>query len=126
MTARLNGVSSEIEIINPKGGVIMQEVVIAGGARTPIGAFGGSLKEVPLVSLGAEVIRTTLNRCRLRPVTSEAVLGSGPDRIRTDTMIELEKKYHDYDESFQPVQIDQVLLGNVLSTGQGKTSPARP
>jgi acetyl-CoA C-acetyltransferase len=120
MTARLNGVSSEIEIINPKGGVIMQEVVIAGGARTPIGAFGGSLKEVPLVSLGAEVIRTTLNRCRLRPVTSEAVLGSGPDRIRTDTMIELEKKYHDYDESFQPVQIDQVLFGNVLSTGQGQ------
>ena len=33
-----------------------KEVVVVSGARTAIGAFGGSLKAIPVVELGAAVI----------------------------------------------------------------------
>ena len=33
----------------------MPEVVIVSGVRTAIGAFGGSLRDVPVVSLGSLV-----------------------------------------------------------------------
>ena len=39
-----------------------RDIVIAHPVRTPIGAFGGSLKEVPAVQLGAAVVRETLRR----------------------------------------------------------------
>jgi acetyl-CoA C-acetyltransferase len=38
----------------------MKEVVIVSGARTPIGTFGGALKDMPAVKLGAIVIREAL------------------------------------------------------------------
>ena len=38
------------------------EVVICGAVRTPIGTYGGSLKDVPASDLGAAVIRETLLR----------------------------------------------------------------
>ena len=44
----------------------MKEVVIASAVRTPIGSFGGALKEVPAVDLGALVIREALRRAKLR------------------------------------------------------------
>lgn len=40
----------------------MREVVIAGGARTAVGTFGGSLKDSPPSQLGAVVIREALSR----------------------------------------------------------------
>jgi acetyl-CoA C-acetyltransferase len=39
-----------------------RDVVIAHPVRTPIGAFGGSLKEVPATQLGAVAVRETLRR----------------------------------------------------------------
>ncbi|ANB75872.1 acetyl-CoA acetyltransferase [Paraburkholderia phytofirmans OLGA172] len=39
-----------------------REVVICNPVRTPIGAFGGSLKDVPAVDLGAVAVRETLRR----------------------------------------------------------------
>lgn len=41
---------------------IMREVVIASGARTAIGSFGGSLKDVPPTELGAVTAREALRR----------------------------------------------------------------
>lgn len=38
------------------------EVILAGGARTPFGRFGGSLKEVSLTDLGAHAASATLDR----------------------------------------------------------------
>ena len=38
------------------------EVVLCGAVRTPIGTYGGALKEVPAGELGAAVIRETLLR----------------------------------------------------------------
>ena len=39
-----------------------REVVFVGAARTAIGTFGGSLKDVPPADLGALVIKTALER----------------------------------------------------------------
>ena len=39
----------------------MEEVVIVKGVRTPIGNFGGTLKDIPAVELGGMVIRSVLN-----------------------------------------------------------------
>jgi acetyl-CoA C-acetyltransferase len=44
----------------------MREVVIASAVRTPIGSFGGALKDIPVVELGALVIKEALRRARLR------------------------------------------------------------
>lgn len=33
-------------------------------------------------------------------------------------MIELEKKYYDWDPSLHEVQVDEVIMGNVLQEGQ--------
>jgi acetyl-CoA C-acetyltransferase len=41
------------------------EVVICGAVRTPIGTYGGSLKDVAASELGAAVIRETLLRSGL-------------------------------------------------------------
>lgn len=98
----------------------MQDVVIVSGKRTAIGAYGGSLKEVPVVDLGAAVIKNTLKDAGLRPVTSEECIKFGADSIRDEGKIELERKYQDYDDSLQPIEIDQVIMGNVLASGQGQ------
>ncbi|RKT22567.1 acetyl-CoA C-acetyltransferase [Paraburkholderia sp. RAU2J] len=42
-----------------------REVVICNPVRTPIGAFGGSLKDVSATELGAAAVRETLRRSRL-------------------------------------------------------------
>lgn len=67
----------------------MQEVVIVAARRTAIGAFGGSLANVPASDLGALVIKEIL-----------ASTGVAPE------------------------QVDEVLLGQVLTAGTGQ-NPAR-
>jgi acetyl-CoA C-acetyltransferase len=67
----------------------MNEVVIAGAVRTPIGTFGGSFADTAATELGAVALREALNRA-----------GVSPD------------------------QVDEVIMGNVLSAGLGM-NPAR-
>ena len=43
------------------------EVVVAGACRTPIGAFGGALKDLGAVDLGAIVIREAIARTGVKP-----------------------------------------------------------
>ncbi|MEM2944034.1 MAG: acetyl-CoA C-acetyltransferase [Methanomassiliicoccales archaeon] len=45
----------------------MKEVVILSAARTAVGKFGGSLKDVPVYELGAQVIREAVKRAGLEP-----------------------------------------------------------
>jgi len=98
----------------------MREVVIVGGVRTPIGAFGGSLKATSVVSLGALVLKEALTRCGLRPVASEALTSVAPDALKDTGRIALETDAFDYPDSLQPVQIDEVIMGNVIGAGQGQ------
>ena len=54
----------------------MREVVLVGACRTAVGKFGGSLKNIPAVELGAVVIREALNRTGIRPeMVDEVILG---------------------------------------------------
>ncbi len=98
----------------------MREVVIVSGARTPVGTFGGSLKDIPVIQLGALVLKETLKKAKLRPVVSGRLADLEPDAIKGRGMIDLEKAAYDYDDSFQPVQVDEVIMGNVVGAGQGQ------
>jgi acetyl-CoA C-acetyltransferase len=98
----------------------MRDVVIVSGVRTPVGAFGGSLKTTPVVQLGALVLKETLKRAGLRPVASEGLLQVAPDIFKDKGMVDLEKEAYDYEDSLQPVQIDEVIMGNVVGAGQGQ------
>ena len=65
------------------------DAVIVAAARTPIGAFGGTLANTPAHSLGATVIKSLLDKTGL-----------------------------------DPAQVDEVILGQVLTAGAGQ-NPAR-
>ncbi|MBI1894250.1 MAG: acetyl-CoA C-acetyltransferase [Candidatus Rokubacteria bacterium] len=67
----------------------MDDAVIVGASRTPIGKFLGALKDVPATKLGAIVVAEVLRRARV-----------------------------------EPGQVDEVIMGNVLSAGLGQ-APAR-
>ena len=56
----------------------MKEVVIASACRTALGKFGGSLKSVPAVELGAIVIKEALNRAGITDpsIVDEVVFGN--------------------------------------------------
>jgi acetyl-CoA C-acetyltransferase len=45
----------------------MKEVVIAGGVRTPIGAYCGMLREVPVEKLGALVLNEAVKQANVKP-----------------------------------------------------------
>lgn len=64
---------------------MMKKVVIVSAVRTAIGSFGGSLKDVSAVELGATVIQQAIER-------------TGIDKS----------------------QVDEVIMGNVLSAGLGQ------
>ena len=50
----------------------MKDVVIVSGVRTPIGNFGGTLKDVPVVKLGSLVIKESLKRAGLKPAVTRS------------------------------------------------------
>lgn len=52
----------------------MKEIVIASAVRTAIGSFGGSLKNVTPMDLGATVIKEALERAKVNPATVDEVL----------------------------------------------------
>lgn len=55
----------------------MREVVIVSAARTPIGSFGGALKNTPAVTLGAIAVKEAIKRAGIKPeMVDEVVLGN--------------------------------------------------
>ena len=55
----------------------MKEVVIVSAARTPIGSFGGTLKDVPTRKLGALVIKEAVKRAGIKPeMVEEVIMGA--------------------------------------------------
>src|SRR5436190_8040347 len=67
----------------------LAEVVIVGAARTPIGRYGGSLKNIHPADLGAAAAIAAMARAGIRPDTIDEVLighgrqaGSGPNPAR--------------------------------------------
>ena len=55
----------------------MREVVIVSATRTAIGSFGGTLKDVPAVDLGAIVIKEAIYRAGIKPeIVDEVIMGN--------------------------------------------------
>jgi len=94
----------------------MVDVVVVEAVRTPVGKFGGALKDVPAQELGAIAIKGLLKRLNLNPVYKGDSFISTLKKGR----IELEEKYHDY--SGTEIQIDEVIMGNVLQAALGQNS----
>lgn len=55
----------------------MKEIVIAGAVRTPVGKFGGTLKDIPAVDLGVTAMKEALSRSGVSPEeVDEVILGN--------------------------------------------------
>lgn len=52
----------------------MKEVYIVSAVRTPIGSFGGSLKDIPATKLGAIAIRSAIEKAGIKPEQVNEVL----------------------------------------------------
>jgi len=52
----------------------MKEVYIVSAVRTPIGSFGGTLKDVPATKLGAIAIKSAIEKAGVKPEQVEEVL----------------------------------------------------
>jgi acetyl-CoA C-acetyltransferase len=102
----------------------MREAVIVSGARTAVGNFMGSLKDIPAAELGAICIRESLKRAGLRPKATKDMVSFAPDKLKGGGLIELEEKYRQWDDSHREVEVDEVIMGNVVQAGQGQ-NPAR-
>ena len=54
----------------------MKEVVIVSGVRLPVGSYGGSLKDVSAIDMGAMVVKEAVNRAGIDPtVVDEVIIG---------------------------------------------------
>ena len=100
----------------------MTEVVIVSGVRTAIANYGGALKDTPVMKLGSIVIKEALKKAGLRPKKGSPDASFVPNALKGDELIELEKKYFDWDDSLKEVQVDEVIMGNVLQAGQGQNT----
>jgi len=98
------------------------EAVIVGAIRTPVGRFGGSLKDLQAYELGAVAIKALLKDLGVKPVVSKEDLEYYPSKLPKGR-IELEEKYYDYEDGVE-LKIDEVIMGNVLQASQGQ-NPAR-
>ena len=99
-----------------------RDAVIISVVRTAVGAFGGSLRDVPVVDLGKTVIKEVLKRAGVRPIVSEELKGIRPAVTRDVEKSEIEAKCMDWDEGLQPLAIDEVIMGNVIQGGQGQNT----
>lgn len=99
----------------------MREVVIVSGARTAVGQFGQSLKDVPVVKLGGLAIKEALKRAGIRPARTKDK-EFAPEIFGGKLDTDLEAKYYDFDSSSREVVVDEVIMGNVLQAGLGQNS----
>lgn len=100
------------------------DVVIVSGARTAVGTFGASLKDVPAVDLGALVIKEAIKRAGLRPTITDFIKSCRADAFGEYDKTPIHGKYYDYDDSLTPVFFDECIMGNVCQAGQGQ-NPGR-
>jgi acetyl-CoA C-acetyltransferase len=101
-----------------------RQPVIVSGARTAVGEFGASLKDVRVTDLGALVIKEALKRANLRPLCDTLSESCRPNIFGKFDKTEINKKYYAFPDSAVPVSVDECIMGNVLIGGLGQ-NPAR-
>ncbi|MFW6176454.1 MAG: beta-ketoacyl synthase N-terminal-like domain-containing protein, partial [Thermoplasmatota archaeon] len=102
----------------------MRDVVIVNGVRTPQGKFGGSLKNMSASDLGKTVIKGLFDKIKAKPKISKERKSVRPKKLNSKNGGNIEKKYCDWDDDAQNLDIDEIIMGNVLQGGQGQ-NPAR-
>ena len=100
----------------------MPNAVIVSGARTAVGAFGGSLKDVPAKDLGALVIREALIKAGLKPGLPAHAKEDAPDTAKNEGLCTVEQQYSKWADGLKDISVDEVVMGNVLGAGQGQNS----
>ncbi len=91
----------------------MREVVIVSAARTPMGSFGGSLKNIPTRQLGAIAIKEAVKRAGIKPEMVEEVImgavlqgGIGQNVARQMTL-----------DAGLPIEVPAMTLNKVCGSG---------
>lgn len=91
----------------------MGEVVIVSAARTPMGSFGGSLKDIPTRKLGAIAIKEAVKRAGIKPEMVEEVImgavlqgGLGQNVARQMTL-----------DAGLPIEIPAMTINKVCGSG---------
>jgi acetyl-CoA C-acetyltransferase len=91
----------------------VREAVIVSAVRTPIGSFGGSLKDVSAIKLGAIAAREAINRANLKPEMIEEVIfgnvlqtGMGQNVARQVSI-----------EAGIPVEVPSMTINKVCGSG---------
>lgn len=89
------------------------EIVLCAPVRTPIGTYGGALKDTPATALGAAVVRETLRRAGLPPEAVDTVVlgqviqaGSGMNPARQAAI-----------SGGLPVQVPALTVNRVCGSG---------
>ncbi len=100
----------------------MPKSVIVSAVRTAVGSFGGLLKEIPVIRLGAHAIREALTRAGLRPRVADTVLEYAPRPLRDRGLTELERECSSWDDALTEIHVDEVIMGHVLQGGQGQNT----
>ncbi len=100
----------------------MNDAVIVAGTRTAIGAFGGSLKDVGAIDLGSLVIRETMKKAGVKPEADAATMKYAPDALKGIGKIQLEHDHNSWEPFLKPVNVDEVIMGNVLQAGLGQNT----
>lgn len=52
----------------------MRDVVVVSGVRLPVGSFGGSLKDISAIDMGAMVVKEAVNRAGIQPSDVDEVI----------------------------------------------------
>jgi acetyl-CoA C-acetyltransferase len=89
------------------------DVVIAGAVRTPVGAFGGSLAEVPAHRLGAAVIAEAIKRTGLRPEQVDDVMMGSVLQAGAGMNVARQAATH----AGLPVEVPAVTVNQVCGSG---------
>ena len=95
--------------------------VIVGAVRTPVGKFGGSLKDLQAYELGKVAIRGLLKELEIIP---EEFFDYYPSRLDRDCPLDTHRKELEELGCKIEAEINQVIMGNVLQAAQGQ-NPAR-
>jgi acetyl-CoA C-acetyltransferase len=98
----------------------MPNAVIVSGVRTAVGAFGGSLKDVPAKDLGALVIREALLKAGFKPGLPAHAQDDAPDTAKNESLCPIEQQYSKWADSLREIALDEVIIGNVIGAGQGQ------
>lgn len=90
-----------------------KEIVICSPVRSAIGAFGGTLKDVPAVALGAHVIAATLRRSALDPALIDSVVMGNVVQAGNGMNVARQAAIH----SGLPVEVPAMTVNRVCGSG---------